>query len=216
MEISEYGQIVGDSNLVENLWRCSDMVSTKAILASIMIVVLAANIVSGATPLPNMALNKQPVTARTDITVPAINLNGINFGQAAPGNSWPVNLTVNVTQMGNGICNLNASNFKLDTITVPPNGSAVVIKSVTLAPHPNFMYGSSPCSYWVLVVPDNNHGRQNTWANGNYTLRLDYLNGGKQLAKSKVFDLFDEITFQRAVAKSGIQDQARRGLPLHK
>lgn len=189
------------------------MVYVKLILASLMIVVLTVNIIDAATPLPNMALNSKPVIVHTDVVVPTININGIDIGQAAPGNSWPVNITLNVTQMGNDICNLSVSDFKVDTLNVPPGGSAIDIKSVTLAPHRNFMYGPSKCNYWVLLVPGTNSDKQNKWVQGNYTLQLEYVKGGKQLAKSIVFGLLNETSYQferATITMSGNTDNKRK------
>lgn len=169
--------------------------------ACLAIIVLAACFPSVALSSPNLDISQKSALAKAGSFAPSfapsINVEAIDTGQAASGNSNPVNLTVNVTQLSSGsdqtaeaICGLERFNFEIYTLEVPPGGKAVRIMMVSPA-HDNFMY--APCSYLVSIIPITDYlnqgspdkpspGKQNTWENGVYTLRLIYMNEGYEIA----------------------------------
>jgi len=153
-----------------------------------------------------------------DLIAPSIsiNINAIE-GKASSGNGEPIKLIVNVTKIVKNsqpvedICGLDASNFKIETLTVPPYGATVGIKSVAPAPHPNFMYGQSPCNHEISIIPTSYQGKQSTWLNGKYVLKLDYIKGGHQLASREFkFYLNEQMiesfqSFQQKMQKDNMQ-----------
>jgi hypothetical protein len=174
--------------------------------ACLAIIILAACLASAALSSPNLDINQKSALAKAgsfasssvSSFVPSINMEAINTGQAASGNSKPVNLTVSATlfsdsnQTAEAICGLDRSNFEIDTLEVPPDGKAARIMSVTPT-LTNFMYSPAPCSYWISIIPITDYlnqgspanpspGKQNTWVNGVYTLRLRYMNEGSEIA----------------------------------
>jgi hypothetical protein len=174
--------------------------------AGLVIVVLTACLASGALSSPNLDISQMSALTKAGTfaspSAPSINVEAIDIGQAASGNSNPVNITVNVTNFfsdsnqAEAICGLDRFNFEIDTIEVPPDGTAVRIMSVSPT-YANFMYAPAACSYWISIIPITNYlnqgspanpspGKQNTWENGAYTLRLKYMNGGYETA-SKPF-----------------------------
>jgi hypothetical protein len=134
--------------------------------ACLAIIVLAACLASAALSSPNLdishksALAKAGSFASSSVSsfVPSINMEAIDTGQAASGNSKPVNLTVSVTlfsdsnQTAEAICGLDRSNFEIDTLEVPPDGKAARIMSVSPT-QANFMYSPAPCRYWISIIP---------------------------------------------------------------
>jgi hypothetical protein len=116
----------------------------------------------------------------------SINIISTSIGSASPQNSNPVIVSLNVTNLVNrGICGLDASNFQLATITVPPYGPAVVITSLTqldASRQPHI------CYYYIRVAPTSYQGTQYKWVKGTYNLRMDYLQNGV-VAASKTFSL---------------------------
>lgn len=158
----------------------------KMIFATLAVVFLVASTVSLTTsmPLSNNAIIAANKAA--NILGPSINVKEpLITATAAPGNSNPFNISVNVTQFASAIqsaesiCGLKVSDFKIDTIKTPPMGAQVAIKSVTMVRNPD-------CNYLISLVPISNPGKQNTWWNGIYTLQLNYLKDGKQLASCKL------------------------------
>jgi len=169
--------------------------------ACLAIIVLAACFSSAALSSPNLDISQRSVSAEAGSfalsSAPSIDVEAIDAGQAASGNSNPVNLTVNVTQFSGGsgqtaeaICGLDRFDFEIDTLEVPPGGEAVRIMSVSPT-HDNSMY--APCSYLISMIPITDYlnqgspnkpspGKQNTWINGAYTLRLMYMNEGYETA----------------------------------
>lgn len=173
--------------------------------ACLAIVVLAACLASAALSSPNLDISQKSASAKAgsfasssvSYFVPSINMVAIDTREAASGNSMPVSLTVSATlfsdsnQTEEAICGLDRSNFEIDTLEVPPGGKAARIMSVSPA-HANFM-SSTPCSYWISIIPVADYlnqgsptstppGKQNTWVNGVYTLRLRYMIGGSENA----------------------------------
>jgi len=175
--------------------------------ACLAIIVLTACLASGALSSPNLDISQKSALANAgsfaSSSAPSINVEAIDIGQAASGNSNPVNLTVNVTQLSSGsdqtaeaICGLERFNFEIYTLEVPPDGKAVRIMMVGPT-HDNFMYAPAPCRYLISIIPITDYlnqgstdkpspGKQNTWENGVYTLRLIYINEGYEIA-SKTF-----------------------------
>lgn len=174
--------------------------------ACLAIIVMAACFPSAALSSPNLDISQRSASAKAGLFAPpfapSINVEAIDTGQAASGNSNPVNLTVNVTQFSSGsgqaeaICGLDRFDFEIDTLEVPPGGKAARIMSVSPT-HDNFMYAPAPCSYLISIIPITDYlnqgspdkpspGKQNIWENGVYTLSLIYINEGYETA-SKAF-----------------------------
>jgi hypothetical protein len=135
-------------------------------------------------------------------SAPSINVEAIDIGKAASGNSNPVNLTVNVTGLSSAsnqvetICGLDRFNFEIDTLEVPLDEKAVRIMSVSPT-HDNFMYATDACSYLISIIPITDYlnqgspnkpspAKQNTWENGVYTLRLRYMDEGYEIASKTI------------------------------
>ncbi|MCX6674247.1 MAG: hypothetical protein NTY37_10770, partial [Methanothrix sp.] len=136
--------------------------STKVILACLVIVVLAVSIVNATTS----ESNNNYTSPKENISL-SINIKSVKIIPAAPGNSKPVNLSVRVVNLVNqtNICGLNASNFRIETLGVPPYGAAVAIKNVspitTIAKNK-----SDRCNYLISIVPATYQGKQNIWKAG--------------------------------------------------
>jgi len=141
-----------------------------AFLALIVLVMLAADIV-GSIPV-------------TSVNLYSINVNQIDLMGAAPGNSYKAVINVNVTKLEGFVCGLDINDFKLDTLKAPYHGQKIAIYSVRASaaargqPH-------APCIYSMNIAPADNQGGQFTWGNGTYTLQLDYIKDGEQLANTK-------------------------------
>ena len=194
------------------------------------IVVLAACLASAAISSPNLDISQKSAAAKSgsfaSSYASSINMVAIDTGEAASGNSKPVNLSMSVTQFSSGsnqtaaaICGLDRSNFEIDTLEMPPGGKAARIMSVS-STDANFVYASAPipCSYWISIIPITDYlnqgspvnpspGKQNTWVNGVYTLRLRYMNEGYETG-SKTFSftigasasLGDLVKFKKTTA----------------
>jgi len=173
--------------------------------AYLAIIVLTTCLASGALSSPN-DMSQQSTLAKTESfamsSAPSINVIALDMGLAALGNSRPVNLTVNVTQIigvaqtAETICGLNRFNFEIDTLELPPDGKAARIMSVSPT-YASYMNPPAPCSYWISIIPIADYlnqgspvnpspAKQNTWVNGVYTLQLRYMNAGNEIA-SKTF-----------------------------
>ena len=181
------------------------------ISACLAIIILEACLASAALSSPNLDMSAQSALAKAgsfasssvSSFATSINVEAIDTGKAASGNSMPVNLTVSVTQFfsdsnqaAEAICGLGRFNFEIDTLQVPPDGKAARIMSVSPT-YDNFMYAPAPCSYWVSIIPITDYlnqgspsnpapGKQNTWVNGIYTISLRYMNEGSETV-SKTF-----------------------------
>jgi hypothetical protein len=173
------------------------------------IIVLAAFLASAAISSPNLDISQKSAPAKAgsfaSSSAPSINVVAIDTGDAASGNSKPVNLSMSVTQFSSdsnqiaeAICGLDRSNFEIDTLEMPPGGKAARIMSVS-STDAYFVYASAPvpCSYWISIIPttdylnqrspaDPSPAKQNTWVSGIYTLRLRYMNEGSEMV-SKTF-----------------------------
>jgi hypothetical protein len=158
------------------------MKKTRAFLALIILLILAMSTVNAAQSVmrPSLSVVAKP---NPQLIPPTINFISTKIAPASPGNSEPVNVGVKVisgvTQQD--ICGLDASNFNLETLTVPPGGAAVVIKNV----YPTSSIAINQpmsCDYWLDLVPTSYQSSQYTWLTGIYTLKLYYVTNGKQLA----------------------------------
>ncbi len=141
----------------------------KAYLAFILMLILA---VSMANAVPQAAKISSPIvkpSLNPQLFAPYIHVNLIKIAPAAPGNSKPVNVSVNVTSRvtQRDICGLNASNFKIDgpaqITNVFPISAVAINQPMT-------------CDYWLSIVPTS------PWVTGTHALKLDYIQGGQQLA----------------------------------
>jgi hypothetical protein len=146
------------------------------------LLILASGTVIAALPAtrPDQPIVEKP---SPQLIAPSINVNLIKISPAAPGNSKPVSVSVKaisgVTHLD--ICGLNASNFNMATLTVPPGGPAIVIKEVLPISSVAINQPMS-CDYWLSLVPTSYQGNQYTWLTGTYTLKLYYVSKGQHLA----------------------------------
>jgi hypothetical protein len=122
-------------------------------------------------------------------------------------------------QKAEAICGLDRSNFEIDTLEMPAGGKAARIMSASPT-QASSVYASAPvpCSYWISIIPITDYlnpgstvnpspGKQNTWVNGVYTLRLRYMNEGYETG-SKTFSftigasasLIDAVKFKKTAA----------------
>ena len=146
-------------------------------LAFTLLLILAVSMANAALPAaksPSQISTLRP-SLNPQLLAPHININLIKVAPASPGNNKPVTISVNVTSSATqqDICGLNATNFKIDTLGLPPNTPFIKdvfpISSVAI---------NQPmhCDYWLSIVPTT------SWMTGIYTLKLDYIQGGQQLA----------------------------------
>jgi hypothetical protein len=158
------------------------MTKAKALLAFILLLIVAISAANAAQqvirPGKSIELMQNP-----KLDAPAINIILIKIAPALPGNSEPVNIGVKVVSgvTKQDICGLNASNFNLETLTVPPGGPAIVIKNI----YPTSSIAINQpvsCDYWLDIVPTSYQGNQYTWLTGTYTLKLYYVANGQPLA----------------------------------
>lgn len=161
------------------------MKRSKAFLAFAAMILLAASAVNAAQPsamYPNSPVQAN-VKVNPQLLAPYINIGLIKVSPAYPGNFMPVNMSVSVISPATQqtICGLDATNFKLDTLRVPPYGPAVVIKNV-FAISAIAINQSPSCDYWISMVPASYNGKQYTWVSGTYTLKLYYIKKGQQIA----------------------------------
>jgi hypothetical protein len=179
---------------------------TTSILSCVAIIILTTCLASGALSSPKLTKSPQSALVETESfsmsSAPSINVNAIDTGLAALGNSRPVNITVNVTQImdspksAEAICGLDRFNFEIDMLEVPPDGKDARIMSVSPT-YASYMNPPAPCSYRISIIPITEYLNQgspanpspaklNTWVNGVYILQLKYLNAGNEIA-SKTF-----------------------------
>ena len=156
-----------------------------AALGIIMLLVLAAS-VAGGYPAPGFS---QVSLKKPDpqLFAPTISIIQIKIAPAAPGNNEPVTVGVKVKSAFNqeDICGLNETNFKLETITVPPGGAAVIIEDV-FATSSTAVNQPIDCNFWLNLAPTWFQGQQYTWLTGTYTVKLWYVRDGKQIS-SEIF-----------------------------
>ena len=158
------------------------MKKANAFLAVIVLLVAAISMVNAAQPVIRPGRSMESMQ-NPQLNAPTINIDLIKIAPASPGNSEPVNVGVKIISgvTHQDICGLDASNFNLDTLTVPPGGSAIVIKNVFPTSSVAINQPVS-CDYWLYLVPTSYQGNQYTWLTGTYTLKLYYVANGQQLA----------------------------------
>ena len=158
------------------------MKKANAFLAVIVLLVAAISMVNAAQPVIRPGRSMESMQ-NPQLNAPTINIDLIKIAPASPGNSEPVNVGVQIISgvTHQDICGLDASNFNLDTLTVPPGGSAIVIKNVFPTSSVAINQPVS-CDYWLYLVPTSYQGNQYTWLTGTYTLKLYYVANGQKLA----------------------------------
>jgi hypothetical protein len=168
--------------------------------ACLATIFLAACLASAALSSPNSDISQKSSSAKAGsgafASAPSVNVDAIDIGQAASGNSKPVNLTVSVIQSLGGIqtseaiCGLERNNFEIDTLEAPSGGKAARIKSVSPT-YASYTNPPGPCSYWISIFPTADYlnpgypsspAKQNNWVDGVYTIRLRYTNQGNEFA----------------------------------
>ena len=158
------------------------MKKANTFLAVIVLLIVAISMANAAQPVirPGRSIESMQ---NPQLNAPTINIDLIKIAPASPGNSEPVNVGVKIISgvTHQDICGLDASNFNLDTLTVPPGGSAIVIKNVFPTSSVAINQPVS-CDYWLYLVPTSYQGNQYTWLTGTYTLKLYYVANGQQLA----------------------------------
>jgi len=158
------------------------MKKAKALLAFIVLLIVAMSVANAAQQVSRPGKSIESMQ-NPKLDVPTIDIILIKIAPASPGNSEPVNVGVKVVSGAThqDICGLDASNFNLETLTVPPGGPAIVIKNI----YPTSSIAINQpmsCDYWLDIVPTSYQGNQYTWLTGTYTLKLYYIVNGKQLA----------------------------------
>jgi hypothetical protein len=111
---------------------------------------------------------------------PYILINWISTTGAAKGNSQRVGVDFNVVlPTGTPICGLDNSNFKLETLSVPPGG-AEVMGGVGASTSPS-------CDYIMNIAPIMDYqGNPYTWGPGEYIVVIRYIKDGKELASKNI------------------------------
>jgi hypothetical protein len=158
------------------------MKKAKALLAFIVLLIVAMSVASAAQQVSRPGKSIESMQ-NPKLDVPTIDIISIKIAPASPGNSEPVNVGVKVVSgaTNQDICGLDASNFNLETLTVPPGGPAIVIKNI----YPTSSIAINQpmsCDYWLDIVPTSYQGKQYTWLTGTYTLKLYYVLNGQPLA----------------------------------
>ena len=151
----------------------------KALLALSMLVIVAMSITYGA-PLSTQPMKAMPLQVIKPIYSPQINVMN-KVGPMSFKPDEPLFLTVEVVQLGQGICGLNESNFKLDS-------SLIEIKRVYPLNGPTEKYPNATCFYDIDVLPAVYKGKQYTWAPSNAILsfKLSYMMNGKELTNKTI------------------------------
>jgi len=162
------------------------MKKVKALLAFIVLLIVVMSVANAAQQVSRPG-NSIASMQKPKLDATTIDIILIKIAPASPGNSEPVNVGVKVVSSltGQDICGLDASNFNLETLTVPPGGPAIVIKNI----YPTSSVAINQpvsCDYWLDMVPTSYQGNQYIWLTGTYTLKLNYVADGQQLA-SKTF-----------------------------
>jgi hypothetical protein len=162
------------------------MKKTNVLLAFIVLLIIAMSVANAAQQVSRPG-NSIESMQKPKLDPPTIDIILIKIAPASQGNSEPVNVGIKVISgvMKQDVCGLDASNFNLETLTVPPGGPAIVIKNI----YPTSSVAINQpvsCDYWLDMIPTSYQGNQYTWLTGTYTLKLNYVADGQQLA-SKTF-----------------------------
>lgn len=143
----------------------------KAYLAFIVVLILAVNMANAVPQATRISSPMIKPSLNPHLFAPYINVNLIKVAPAAPGNSKPVNVSVNVTSRvtQRDICGLDASNFKIEgpayIANIFPISAVAINQPMT-------------CDYWLSIVPTS------PWVTGIHAFKLDYIQGGQQLANA--------------------------------
>jgi len=188
---------ISDVDKSINQGRRCDMLNVKVILA---IFIIAISAISAADSAPGSykdsfgtqqtATKMGPITSGPFTPVRTmIEIGAIDYGSAAPGNSEPVTVSVNVisTAYPHGICGLDKSNFKIE---VPTHGFAytgIAIQNV-LGVSATAVGAPVSCGYGIQIVPGVFQGKQYKWTNSPGAFNLYYFVGENQIAVA-TFDL---------------------------
>jgi len=137
-------------------------------MAFIVMLILAASMVNAAPQAAKISSSiAKPLNPQ--LIAPGIHVNLVKIDQAAPGNSEPISVSVNVTSQitQKNICGLGASSFKIDgpahIANIYPISAVAINQPMT-------------CDYWLSIVPNS------PWVTGTHLLKIDYLQGGQKLA----------------------------------
>jgi len=147
------------------------MGKAKTYLAFIVLLILAVNVVNAVPQAAKFSNQIVKPSLNPQLFAPYIHVNLIKIAPAAPGNSKPISVDVNITSRvtQQDICGLNASNFKIDgpafITNVFPISAVAVNQPMT-------------CDYWLSIAPTS------PWVTGTHALKLDYIQGGQQLANT--------------------------------
>jgi hypothetical protein len=159
----------------------------KTLLAFVVMLIVAVSVATAAQQVsyPGRSIGSMQ---NPPLNTPTIEIILIKVAPALPGNSNPANVGIRVVSGSTkqDICGLDASNFNLETLTVPPGGPAIVINNI----YPTSSVAVNQpvsCNYWLDMVPASYQGIQYTWLTGTYMLKLNYVANGQQLA-SKMFN----------------------------
>jgi hypothetical protein len=155
----------------------------RVIPAIFIIAILAISIAESAPTLSKDQSSHQfnsgvAGLSQTQSLKTSIKVGEIDYGSAAPGNSEPVTLTIQVVNplYPTGICHLNESNFKIEVPTHGFSYTAIAIKNVKAEWFPRF------CDCKVQIAPWIFQGKQYKWANSPGAFNLYYFKGENQLA----------------------------------
>lgn len=143
----------------------------KAYLAFIVMLILAVSMVNAVPQAGKLSSPMIKPSVNPQLFAPYIHVNLIKVAPAAPGNSNPVSVSVNVTSRvtQRDICGLNASNFKIEgpayISNIYPISAVAVNQPMT-------------CDYWLSIVPTS------PWISGTHAFKLDYIQAGQQLSNA--------------------------------
>ncbi len=146
------------------------MVKYLGVIVLLVVAVSVVNAVPQAAKLSNSIVKP---SLNPQLFAPYIHVNVIKIAPAAPGNSNPISVSVNVTSRvtKQDICGLNASNFAIEGPAFITNVypiSAVAVNQPMV------------CDYWLSIVPTS------PWITGIHVLELDFIQGGQRLADATI------------------------------
>lgn len=145
----------------------------KAYLVFIVFFILASSMANAVPQAGTLSGQMIRPSVSPHLIAPYIHVNLIKVAPAAPGNTKPVNVSINVTSRATqrDICGLNMSNFKIEG---PAYISNVFPISAVAVNQPMV------CDYWLSIVPTS------PWIAGMHAFKLDYVQGGQQLSNATV------------------------------
>lgn len=100
----------------------------------------------------------------------SIDISSVHYRDVNAGNSNPVTADVYVRKGPSyPLCGLDKNNFKLTTVTMPPNGYPVTLNSIgTISP-------PGDCGYVLFISP-----APYNWVAGEYAVKVYYMNNYKE------------------------------------